>query len=258
MSFFASRPVLSSCAEWNLQQPLGCVHWGVAGTLTSASVHYCCVLWAQRPRMPSSSLWRFRRTHLLISAPPVQSPQCGVRSGAPCCSRGGTWRRGPPWWRWLCRTWSASSNGPSFFGPTGFCTASTVSSELPAPECHTKQTLRGILGRWCVFFHKQSLTCSMQMDQKPKSFFFLTSSRKSIFFCFCWSAPLCPQNDSSRPPRLHTNQYVVTVQGDRCRACMCSLYLVTLLIKLTVMWSDACIIAAAYVECSNLSRVCRC
>lgn len=152
MSSFVSRPVLSSCAEWNQQQPLRFVHWDLAADwiqflfITVAffglSVHGC----------PSSSLRRFRRTHRLISAPPVQSRPCGVRSSAPCCSRGGTWRRGPPSWRWLCRTWSASSNGPFFFGPTGFCTASTVSLELPAPERHTEQTLRVVSVRCSGFF----------------------------------------------------------------------------------------------------------
>ncbi len=76
-------------------------------------------------------------TSLLTLAPPVQSPSCGARSSVRCYSHGGTWRRAPRWWRWLCRMWSALSSGPFVSDPTGFYTVSTVSLELPAPERHT-------------------------------------------------------------------------------------------------------------------------
>lgn len=94
------------------------------------------------PWLRSWSSAGLMHTSPLILVPPVQSRPCGARSSVRCYSRGGTWRQAPQWWRWLCRTWSASSSGPFASGPTVSYTASTVSLELPAPGCHMKQMVK--------------------------------------------------------------------------------------------------------------------
>lgn len=142
----------------------------MAGFLFSTlTLHLCRSSSAAPTPLRSSSSVLLMRTSLMLSVPPVQGPLCGVRSNVHCCSRGGTWRRVPRWWRWPCKMWSALSSGPFVSDPTESYTASTVSLELPVPGCHIQRRHKCIT--MVTIFHFLSVII-VRENQSPKTLFF--------------------------------------------------------------------------------------